>query len=213
MKYTVDEFKKDLQTQEIKMVYHKYLLGNAVWYFDEYLKCDLNEHVYDQFKAYIANKFNLPFNNIGIVGSAKLGFSLSPKKDETFRIFREGRQDNEKSSDIDLVLVSDKIFQKYWELYIEKYYSFQIKRENLDWVKQHLFQKILVFDAFYDTDSDYQEWYKKTSNYKKEVEDRFKIRHDIHYYVFESWDAVEKYYMTNLQKVKSIIIQKEAFNG
>ena len=51
-------------------------------------------------------------NNIAIVGSAKMGFSLSPDKD--YRDFND-------ESDIDLVLVSDGIYKSSWMAFVSNY--------------------------------------------------------------------------------------------
>lgn len=63
---------------------------------------------YDEFKLYMSKKLEIHVNNIAIVGSAKMGFSLSP--DKNYRTFND-------ESDIDLVLVSDRIYKSSrWHL-------------------------------------------------------------------------------------------------
>lgn len=203
----VDEFKKDILSLDIRDVYHKYILGSSVWYFDEYLGVDIKQNVYDSFRSYVANKFELSFNNVGVAGSAKTGFSLSPTQ-KLYRPFSEGRLENEKPSDIDLILVSKEIFEQYWNAYRNKLYSKKwINDFNL--IKHFIFKKILIFNGFNEHDEEYREWLKKTSDFQKEVQDLFRIRHAVNYFIFESWDAVEQYYIGSLFKIKN----KENPNG
>ena len=72
MKEDLIHFLKQHSEREI---YYKYLIGQEVWYF----KNDHQDHSnkYDDFKKFISNKLDIPFNNIAIVGSAKTKFSLN----------------------------------------------------------------------------------------------------------------------------------------
>ena len=76
----IDYFKENLHSQDIKFVYRKFLLGHRIWYFETNAGVDNYAEMYDDFKLYMSEKLDLHVNNLAIVGSAKLGFSLSPKK-------------------------------------------------------------------------------------------------------------------------------------
>jgi hypothetical protein len=68
-----------------------------------------DEIKYFHLKKIIANHFNLHQNEVIMIGSAKLGFSIKPK--QKYQPFND-------ESDIDMVLISEKIFNKFWdELY------------------------------------------------------------------------------------------------
>ena len=103
MKEDLIHFLKQHSEREI---YYKYLIGQEVWYF----KNDHQDHSnkYDDFKKFISNKLDIPFNNIAIVGSAKTKFSFSPYKN-----FKEFGSD----SDLDLIIVSKYYYKKIWAAY------------------------------------------------------------------------------------------------
>lgn len=202
-KYSVDTFKNDLITLEIYDVYHKYMLGSNVWYFEEYLKCPNYSEIYDLFKSYVSNKFNLHFNNVGIVGSAKLGFSIAPNKN--LSPYKENDLEKEKASDIDLVLVSKQYFEKFWLGYLDKHYNSQNYIENFPYVRKCLFRKFISFDGFSITDKIYEDWLQQTANYQKDLQEMFHIRHKVNYRIFESWEAADNYYINNLKRIKNEI--------
>ncbi|HBB2971248.1 TPA: hypothetical protein KAC81_005634, partial [Escherichia coli] len=105
----LNEFKEKLLSDDIRDVYQRYLLGHDIWYFREQKKSITFAKDYDEFKLYMSKKLEIHVNNIAIVGSAKMGFSLSP--DKNYRTFND-------ESDIDLVLVSDRIYKSSWMAFI-----------------------------------------------------------------------------------------------
>lgn len=66
----------------------------------------------------IANHFNLHVNKIIVVGSAKLGYSVNPRK--FFEPFND-------KSDVDVAIVCPRLFEQYW---LEMY---RAKRALLEW--------------------------------------------------------------------------------
>lgn len=205
MDYSLKTFTKELISFDIKEIYHKYLLGNSIWYFEKYLNLSNASEHYDLFKSYIASKFDLPFNNVAIVGSAKLGFSIAPDND--LSIFRVEDSSGKKASDIDLVLVSSSYFNIFWEEYLNKYLSNNYSQEFY-YARKCIFKKFITFRGFDNSDKTYVEWMKKTINYQKELQEKFHIKHKVNYLIFESWEAVEMYYCRNLKQIKENIRSK-----
>ena len=202
MDYSIETFKNELLSLNIKYNYHKYLLGNSVWYFEKYLNLSNPSEEYDSFKSYIAGKFDLPFNNVAIVGSAKLGFSIAP--DNNLSMFRVEDSSEKKASDIDLVLVSSSYFNIFWEEYLNKYLSNNYSKEFY-YARKCIFKKFITFRGFDNSDKTYVEWMKKTINYQKELQEKFHIKHKVNYLIFESWEAAEKYYCNNLKQIQANI--------
>ena len=67
----------------------------------------------DRFKEIVSDCFEVSFHSAQIVGSAKLGMSLSPQK--PFRHFVENASDsNQKESDIDIAIISNSLFGEIW---------------------------------------------------------------------------------------------------
>jgi hypothetical protein len=89
----------DLSIPEREIVQQHIIHGNP-FIFSQ------NEDLYFKMKKDISDYFKIYPDNVMMVGSAKLGFSISPQK--LWKDFRE-------ESDIDAVIVSDKIFDLYWQ--------------------------------------------------------------------------------------------------
>jgi len=172
-------------------IYYKYLIGQDVWYFQNYGKNYSTD--YDDFKRFISLKLGVPFNNISIVGSAKTKYSFSPSKN-----FREFNND----SDFDLIIVSKGNFKNIWSAYraisIERFLSgYQQKCSN-------------VFNGFVsikDTDQTYgnkilEDWQRKVQTFKAELQFKFNIQHDINYRIYSDWESVQDYHLRGISKLK-----------
>lgn len=95
-------FKTELNNDLISdtVIIRKNLLhGNPIIYLDD-------EDKYFFLKQKVANFFNVSTTKVVMVGSAKLGFSIAPKK--IWNDFNE-------ESDIDIVVISETIFDEYWQ--------------------------------------------------------------------------------------------------
>ena len=68
-----------------------------------------------EFRTKFANKFNVGFHEVFIVGSAKLGFSFYKNTDFDY------------DSDIDIVIVNEKLFEEFYFKITE--YQFQLDRQ------------------------------------------------------------------------------------
>lgn|GEM_PF-6560954 len=98
----IKEFKDDLINMAISEteIVRKHLSFGTPYIFQD------SEAIYFNLKKDIADFFNSNPSKIFMVGSAKLGFSIAPRK-----IWREIQDE----SDIDMVIVSNEIFEKYWK--------------------------------------------------------------------------------------------------
>lgn len=92
------EFKKDLKSDlsSIQIVRKHIIFGEC---------CKLSQKVYFDLRSKVAKNFGLHPNQVLVVGSAKLGFSIAPKKE--YELFRD-------ESDIDVALVSSTLFDEFW---------------------------------------------------------------------------------------------------
>lgn len=91
------EFKHDLTNLNSIQIVRKHIFNG-----DTHL---LDNDKYYQLKEDICEHFDVEFNDVLIVGSGKLGFSIKPQR-------RYGEFNNE--SDIDIAVVSTTLFQKIW---------------------------------------------------------------------------------------------------
>lgn len=97
----IEKFKAVLEGRETaKVIVQKYIVHGTPYIFKD------DEDKYFDLKREIAANFSEHYNNIHMVGSAKLGFSIAPNKLwKPFTI----------ESDIDIVIISTKLFENLWE--------------------------------------------------------------------------------------------------
>jgi hypothetical protein len=116
----VEEFKKSLELFDPKYLVQRNIIfgGCAVLDDDQYM--DLRTDV--------SKQFNVHPNDVLVVGSAKLGFSIAPHK--RYRSFGD-------ESDIDVVIVNGKLFDDIW------YLVFKAWKEKIIWENEANFYKYL----------------------------------------------------------------------
>ncbi|SNT52792.1 hypothetical protein SAMN05444672_14034 [Bacillus sp. OK838] len=195
-----EELKEEIMRANPSDIYQKYLTGSEVWFFKEKLKDEKFYQTYDQFKRYINKQLNIGFNEIAIIGSAKVGFSFSPNPEKMLKPFHE-------KSDIDLVLVSKSYYEKFWKARLQMYYEENDETPYAPFAK-NIFRKFIDMDDFPENNNLYTEWRKKVDPFQKHLELTFQMaEYDVNYRIFESWQVVEDYYISGISKVKEIIIR------
>lgn len=100
----MEDFKRDLLELDSLQIIRKHIFNGQ--------SKVLSGNQYYQLKEAICSHFHIEFNDIVLVGSGKLGFSIKPNR-------RYGEFND--NSDIDVAVVSTSLFQKVWkEAYIYK---------------------------------------------------------------------------------------------
>lgn len=101
----IAEFKKELiREQNLSEFINKRIVFGVPYIFKE------NELNYFNLKRKLVEFFNVSYRNIFIVGSSKLGFSIAPNK-----LWKKIDED----SDIDVVIISNDLFEYYWKRILE----------------------------------------------------------------------------------------------
>lgn len=123
-----DDFITKLKNQSInnQEIVQRYITHGASFVFDE----DEDKHF--RLKKLISDNFNLSPENVIMVGSAKLGFSIAPSK--LWKSFDE-------ESDIDMVIVSDVIFDDFWV----DLYDFNLELTSRTEAEQNRFNRFLNY--------------------------------------------------------------------
>lgn len=116
----LEEFKSDLKLLSSIQIFRKYVLNG-----DTFL---LGSNEYYQLREEVCENFSVEFSDVVMVGSGKLGFSLKQKK--RFVSFGE-------DSDIDIAIVSAKLFNKIWEE------AYLYKKSLADWPRADTFFRYL----------------------------------------------------------------------
>jgi hypothetical protein len=183
-----DEFKRKLLGEDgIEVVSSEYLFNSSVWFFAQKLSNGKQYEQYDLFKAYFSKRLKLPANDVAIVGSAKTGFSLAPAKD--FSAFHNG-------SDIDIAIVSPKIFRDSWDAYL------QLKSENRlpdqKVVARDIFRRFVSLKDPPPGSKFFDDWSKLVDPFKKDLQLNFGMPNDINYRIYESWADARTYHNDGL---------------
>lgn len=93
----IDRFKRDLPLMDATRIIRKHITFGSCFVFEDEKHFDL--------KAEVAERFNLHPSEVLLVGSAKMGFSIAPRK--SYRLFGD-------QSDIDIAIVSSQLFDEIW---------------------------------------------------------------------------------------------------
>jgi hypothetical protein len=116
----IEEFKTDLANLSSLQLIRKYIYNG---------ECSLLPNdLHFQLKEEICEYFQVDFNQVIVVGSAKLGFSIKPSK--RYAPFGE-------ESDIDVAVVATPLFEKIWTE------AFLYKKSRADWPASSSFFRYL----------------------------------------------------------------------
>ncbi|MGY3896604.1 hypothetical protein [Aeromonas enterica] len=198
----LDDFNSELgrKTEEDAMLdfCRKHVLHGTPYVFN------MRDEDFYEFRKKIANKFNIPFHEVYITGSAKLGFS--PFKNKIF----------DYDSDIDVALVSPTLFDtlmkdiaKYQmmirqnrrvvqEKELDTYHSF-LEYVALGWIRPDKLPISFQMRAIKD---DWFDFFRSISNGKSEVGN-----YPVNAGVFKSHQHLEDYILSGLNNLKKQRIQ------
>ena len=203
---TQDIIRNDLLTLEPKSFYLKHIVKSHNWYFSDYLHIPQDEIVdkMDYFKEIVSTNLEINFHSLQIVGSAKTGYSLSPKK--VLRPFhnRDGSTD---SSDIDIAIISEKLYLHFWTLlrktegiYNQYYYKYLTASIFRGYINDKNLQKI---------DGIREEWDNLVSPINMALQDNLRFEHPITYRIYRSWEDLEEYQLIGISKARAALEGKK----
>ena len=113
-------FKEELRTlQSSEIVQKRIIFGDCLM---------LDKSTYHLLKTKVAEQFSIHPNEVLVVGSAKSGFSIAPRK--RYRHFGD-------TSDIDVVIVSSSLFDSFWKS------VYHLWNEKIFWESENDFKKYL----------------------------------------------------------------------
>lgn len=187
----LEKFKDDLRILSPKEIFRKYLVDDKCYILDETQQMKL--------KSSICDKFDVQYNNIIIVGSGKLGFSIKPNK--RFIPFSE-------SSDIDIAIVSPFLFEKIWKRvneYVDdntiysNYENFCNYLSQNGWIRPDLLPMI-------DIKNDWFDYFRVLTNSRDFSE--YKITAGLYY----NYHFLESYQLKCIKQCKETIRNDNASN-
>lgn len=187
---TVDEFKTKLRDEAISdlEIVQGYITHGPAFVFRD------DDEKYFKLKRAIAQKFGLNPQDIIMIGSAKLGFSISPLK--LWKPFNE-------DSDIDMVIISPEVFDKFWK----ELYDFNIKLTDRTEEEDRQYRVFLDYffkgwlrpDMFPFSYTGRREWFEffKSISYG-EIGD-----HKVSGAIFRNHDFYECYHTGNIRTIRN----------
>lgn len=179
-----------LRDHGCKYVYNAVLMNEDVHIFPE-------KGTYHDFKIAVADVLKVSVKNVAIVGSAKMGYSLTPGKN--FSAFHT-------ESDLDLVVVSVEHFDSLWRQYYE--YVRSSTGASYAAVAKNIFKHFLSIKAesVSSTELEYlEDWITLVGQLKKQLELQFKLSVPINYRVYEDWVYVDNYHLDGLETLRRAV--------
>ena len=183
------EFSSILQNETGMAIVQKYLFDHPPFYFKN------TPGLFEDFRDEVCAFFKIHQQNFAIVGSAQIGFSLSP---EHYGIPFGS------TSDIDVVLVSEDLFQDLWMMLIEyrkKTFSSldPLYRKKFSELQRILFFGNIRFDKLNDTFAFAKTWWDFFNHMSRNP--KYGSRR-VRASLFKSWHHVTHYYAEGIDKLK-----------
>lgn len=200
MVYTEENIKEDLLYYSVKDFYMKYLLRADNWYFEKILEIDEKDiiHAVDDFKMLVSDAMGIGFNNVVMVGSAKIGYSLSPKK--FLKIFTD---EGECKSDIDIAIVSPQLFDYFWKLFRA---SYDITKEGLyKYISRGIYRGYISDVDLHNIDNCRVEWLELSNKATRQLQRQMYFKHEIHYRIYRDWKDMEDYHIQSIEHLKGVV--------
>lgn len=201
-------------------VVRKNLINGSSYFFEH------QDVVDDEYlvKKDLSDKLNIHPNNIIIVGSAKLGFSIKPEKSDTLKYnflpFRfESEQESQiEESDIDIAIIDAQLFEKKLEelyTYIVAYDDTKIT-EYFDDCSKRRYQKKCFYGFSKYILMGWLRPDKMPNDFQlledvAEIRDKYRKRYNrkVNIGIYKSWFYFENYNLQNLKNMQSTMILKD----
>lgn len=202
MSYTKEEIEQDLKQQDVKYFYMKYLLRADNWYFENILDIPKENiiHAVDDFKMLVSESMDIGFNNVVMVGSGKVGYSLSPEK-----YLKPFYDEGDAKSDIDIAIISPQLFDFFWRLFRASYNI--TNKRFYKYISRGIYRGYISDTDIMNIDGCRMEWLEKSNDATKKLQRSMYFRHEIHYRIYRDWKDLEEYH------VQAIEILKGEVNG
>lgn len=198
MAYTIEEIKADIVTMSPKDFYIKYILRSDNWYFETYIGRSKEDSIRltDDFKYIISQSLGISFNNIAVVGSSKLGCSLTPVSERGNKLFRCFNEE----SDIDIAIVSDRLFETYWSLFRHSYSG--VNKRYYSYISRGIYRGYINEKYLTLIDGCRKQWNQKAAESKKILRSDLYIQPEITYRLYRSWEDFEEYHIQSINEIK-----------
>lgn len=195
MDFSIDVIKNDIINLSTKDFIIKYLLKSDNWYFSNYLGLEPTDAIkkMEGLKGLLNSKLEIAYHNVLMVGSGKIGCSLSP--DKNFRQFND-------DSDIDIAIISSKRFNDIWGKIriasMEEHISYNR-------IASSIFRGFINEKQFSNINFARQYWNEQITELNRCIQEKIGIYHPVNYRIYRSWEDLEDYHMSGINKLKNIL--------
>lgn len=198
--YTKEEIERDLKERDVREFYMKYLLRADNWYFEKILGvCEKDIiHVVDDFKMLVSDSMDIGFNNVIMVGSGKIGYSLAPEK-----LLKPFYDDGDEKSDIDIAIISPQLFDYFWRLFRLSYNV--TNKRYYKYISRGIYRGYISDTDIMNIDDCRVAWLDKSNAATKKLQRRMYFRHEIHYRIYRDWKDLEEYHVQAIEQLKGEI--------
>jgi len=197
--YTLEEIKEDLLKIDVNQFYMKHIVRTENWYFENILNIPRENIVsaVDDFKIIVSDALGVSYNSVMMVGSGKTGYSFSPtKKLKKFTLDPIG----EEKSDIDIAIISDPIFNRFWELF-RKEYCITNKRFYPN-ISRGIYRGFINASNINKIEGCRIQWQDISNKASRKLKQAMYFKHDISYRLYRSWEDFEEYNLSSLNELK-----------
>lgn len=197
----IDNIKNDLKDLNEQAFIEKYFFSEGNWYFTNFLELDVSDAINQErlLKEHIKDTLNLSATEVFMVGSGKIGISLSPKK--LFQPFRiDSDSTKRKPSDIDIAIISDEIYHEYWSLFRKSYsprYSY-----SYGYISREIYRGYINEKNIHDIPPCRKEWILRIKKLKRILSNHFKFQHEVTYRIYRNKNDFLEYVSQNLSELK-----------
>ncbi len=197
MVFTEENIKDDLVNSSVREFYMKYLLRADNWYFENVLNIDEKDiiHAIDDFKMLVSDAMHIGFNNVVMVGSAKIGYSLSPNK-----FLKTFTDEGDSKSDIDIAIISPYLFEHFWKLFRA---SYDVTNDGLyKYISRGIYRGYISDRHLCDIEECRVEWLAMSNEATKQLQRKLYFKHEIHYRIYRDWKDMEEYHIQSIEQLK-----------
>lgn len=157
----------------------------------------LGDLAYYELREEVAQEWHVHTNEILVVGSGKLGFSI--KRSRRFQPFLS-------TSDYDVAIISSDLFDYFWRLafrYTDNYFSWKKRDKFYSYIIRGWMRPDLLPSEGFDERVRWDTLFDKLSNQSKYN------RHPIKGGLYKSWEHLEAYHTICVGECKSILAGKQ----
>lgn len=202
---TVDEFKEALFSNPPEGVVRDYLFTGVPYAFSE------QPELMDLLRSHICDLLPVKQDNIIVVGSGKIGFSLNP--DNFFRKFSD-------VSDIDVIVVDERLFDQIWFALIKWHYPKRLANRHdpdrswMHYRKDEIFWGGLKLEALQYEGLSFPDALKPIRNLATQWFNTFQsfsqypefVRRTVTGRLYRTWEHAMFYHVEGLRQVKESIL-------